>query len=269
MTEPSARTVECPSGGLAVRTWEGRAPGWVALIAQGYGEHSGRYQRLAEQLVAARAVVCCPDMTGHGESPGERVLLEDVETAVADLDSVRRTLAREHADLPVVLLGHSLGGLVAARHAQRHQDELAALVLSSPVLGTWQALDVLGEQELPDTPIDPDTLSRDPEVGRRYAADPLVWHRGFKRPTLLAVEAGLESVNRGGRLELPTLWIHGEEDELVAESDTRTGVDRLRGSRFHEHLYPGARHELFNETNSSEVVDDVLTFVGRELQLNT
>lgn len=265
MTDPSVRTVDCPSGALTVRTWEARSPGWIALIAHGYGEHSGRYQWLAEQLTGARAVVWAPDHVGHGESPGERVLIEDAETLVADLEAVRRVLAQEHPDLPIVLIGHSLGGMLAARHAQQHQDELAALVFSSPVLGTWQSLDLLGEAELPDTGIDPDTLSRDPEVGRAYDADPLVWHGGFRRATLTAIESCLETINEGDSLHLPTLWIHGEEDELVPESDTRTGIDRVRGHSFHERLYPGARHELFNETNRTEVVNDVITFVAREL----
>lgn len=265
MIEPTLRTLTCPSGELSLRTWHARVPGWIALIAHGYGEHSGRYQWLADQLTGARALVCAPDHVGHGDSPGERVLIEDAETVVSDLEAVRELLSAEHPELPVVLIGHSLGGMLATRHAQRYQDRLAAIVLSSPVLGTWHVLDLLENEQIPDTPIDPDTLSRDPEVGRAYVADPLVWHGGFRRPTLRAIESCLESINEGPELDLPTLWVHGEDDEIVPEVDTRTGIDRVRGRGFHEHIYSGARHELFNETNRAEVLNDVLTFVGREL----
>lgn len=265
MIEAIQRSVGGSQGELFVREWSGRAPGWVALLVHGYGEHSGRYEWLAEQLVAARALVVAPDLAGHGESPGERVLIGDAEQVVADLGAVRREVSDRYPDLPVVLIGHSLGGLFAVRFAQEHQDGLAAVVLSAPVLGTWHVLDLLECDEIPQAPIDPSTLSRDPEVGRAYEADPLVWHGSFKRRTLNMIDRCLEAVNDGPVLRVPTLWVHGEEDELVPEADTRTGIDRVRGQDFHEHIYPGARHELFNETNRAEVVDEVLTFVGREL----
>ena len=79
------------------------------------------------------------------------------------------------------------------------------------------------------------------------------------------VDRCLTEINDGPALRIPTLWLHGADDELVPEADTRTGIDRVRGTEFHEHIYPGARHELFNETNKAEVVEEVLTFVGREL----
>ncbi|QUH00014.1 lysophospholipase [Saccharopolyspora erythraea] len=265
MVEPTAREVTVPSGSLAVRTWSAAAPRWVALLAHGYGEHSGRYQWVAQQLVGAGAFVCAPDHVGHGNSPGERVLFSDADDVVADLEAVRQEISAEHPELPVVLIGHSLGGMFAARYAQLHQDELAAVVLCAPVLGTWHALDLLEAEEIPETPIDPATLSRDPQVGRDYADDPLVWHGAFKRTTLAAIDECLTRINEGVTLRVPALWIHGEDDELVPEADTRTGIDRIRGYEFHEHIYPGGRHELFNETNKAEVMGDVLTFVGREL----
>ncbi|GAA0511956.1 alpha/beta hydrolase [Saccharopolyspora thermophila] len=265
MIEPTDRQITGCHGELAVREWSAPHPGWIALIAHGYGEHSGRYQWVAEQLVGARALVWAPDHIGHGRSPGERVLVEDAETIVADLETVRQRVTAEHPDLPVVLIGHSMGGLLAARHAQLHQQHLAAVVLSAPVLGTWHVLDLLEHDEIPDTPIDPATLSRDPEVGAAYLADPLVWHGPFRRPTLQAIDQCLLAINEGPTLDRPTLWVHGEDDELVPEADTRTGIDRIRGDDFHEHIYPGARHELFNETNKAEVMNDVLTFIGRTL----
>ncbi|PKW14068.1 alpha/beta hydrolase [Saccharopolyspora spinosa] len=265
MIEPTDRVVSGRHCELAVREWSGTNPGWIALISHGYGEHSGRYQWVAEQLVGARALVYAPDHVGHGRSPGDRVYFEDAETVVADLETLRREVAAEHPELPVVLIGHSMGGMLAARYAQEHQEHLAAVVLSAPVLGTWHVLDLLEHDVIPDTPIDPATLSRDPEVGAAYVADPLVWHGPIKRATLQAVDDCLLAINDGPMLDKPTLWVHGEDDELVPEADTRTGIDRIRGSEFHEHIYPGGRHELLNETNKAEVMNDILTFIGREL----
>src|SRR5436305_8720490 len=148
----------------------------VVLIAHGYGEHVGRYERPADALVAAGAVVYAVDHVGHGKSEGERVLVADFEDVVTDLHALDETARREHPGRPVALLGHSMGGLIAARYAQRYGDSLAALVLSSPVIGRWDALALLlSLDEIPDVPLDISTLSRDPAVGEAYAADPLVW----------------------------------------------------------------------------------------------
>ncbi|GAA1262349.1 alpha/beta fold hydrolase [Saccharothrix xinjiangensis] len=251
------------AGELAVRTWPNLDATWLAVLVHGYGEHGGRYGHVADALVGAGALVVAADHVGHGRSAGEPALIGDFDGVVADVAAAVGSAA---SDLPTVLVGHSVGGLVAARYAQLHP--LSALVLSAPVLGTWQGLDLLSLPELPDTPIDPDVLSRDPGVGERYAADPLVWHGPLRRETLEAVERALDEVNYGPTLEhLPTLWLHGDADELVPLADTRTGTDRLRGLLFEERIYPGARHELFNETNSDEVLADVVAFVRRVLDL--
>lgn len=195
------------------------------------------------------------------------MLVEDFERAVDDQHLVLSRARESAGSLPTVLIGHSLGGMIAARYAQRYPSDLAALVLSGPVLGNWQALDQLEYDEIPDAPIDVAALSRDERVGAAYRADPLVWHGGFKRPTLEAIERCLHTIDFDHPLgdELPALWLHGEDDDLVPIADTRAGMDRIRGLGFEEIIYPGARHEVFNETNSEEVLADLTAFVRRVL----
>src|SRR5690606_2550545 len=115
---------------------------------------------IAEQLVADGAEVFAPDRAGHGRSPGMRVYIKDADTIVADLEAVRKQIADEYPDLPLVLMGHSLGGMCAVRYAQLHQEHLSAIVLSAPVLGTWHVLDLLAPDEIPDTPTEAAPLSR-------------------------------------------------------------------------------------------------------------
>ena len=251
-------------GTLVARSWSGAAPAtYVVVIAHGYGEHVGRYERLAAALVDDGAAVYAVDHLGHGRSEGERALVEDVEDLVTDLHALAEQARGEHSELPVVLLGHSMGGLIAARYAQHHPDALALLVLSSPVLGRWDAVSqLLALEQIPDVPLDVSTLSRDPAVGERYAADPLVWHGPFKRATLEALQRAIDAVQAGPALgALPLLWVHGDDDQLVPLAASRTGVEHLRGDRYVEHVYPGGRHELFNETNADEVIADVTAFV--------
>ncbi|UYM07388.1 alpha/beta hydrolase [Solicola gregarius] len=253
-------------GTIVVHEWSNDDPTWIAVLVHGYGEHLGRYPHVAERLRADGAVVVGPDHEGHGRSDGERVLITDFETVVDDLHSVVTRARETYAGLPVVMVGHSLGGLIATRYAQRHRDELTALVLSGPVIGSWHPTALADLPEIPDDPLDVSTLSRDAAVGVAYAADPLVWHGPFKRETLRAITSMLRTINEGGDLgTLPTLWLHGGADELVPIGPSREGIETIRGGEFSEHVYDGARHEIFNETNQNDVLDDAVAFVRAHL----
>ncbi|MFJ4948191.1 lysophospholipase [Streptomyces sp. NPDC088760] len=254
-------------GPLAVHEWPHPAPRYLALLVHGYGEHAGRYAELAGVLTGHGAAVYAPDHAGHGRSAGERVLIEDFEDVVTDVHTVAELARAGHPGLPLVLVGHSMGGLIAARCAQRYGDELSALILSGPVIGTWELPGrLLALDEIPDVPISPSALSRDPAVGAAYAADPLVWHGPMKRPTLEAFARTLETVARGGDVgRLPLLWLHGDDDRLVPLPGSRTGVQRLSGGRLTERIFPGARHEVFHETCKADVFAVVLHFLDRVL----
>jgi alpha-beta hydrolase superfamily lysophospholipase len=250
---------------IAMSVWPNPDARRIVILAHGYGEHLGRYDHVAEVLVDRGAIVAGPDHVGHGRSGGERVVITDFDRVVDDLHAVVRRVKDRYPGLPVVLVGHSMGGLIGARYAQLHGDELAGLVLTGPVLGTWTAAtDMLALDEIPDDPLDVSTLSRDPAVGETYSADELVWHGPFKRPTLEALDAGLKTINAGPKLgALPTLWLHGEDDQLVPLTETRRGIETLGFTDLEEIVYPRARHEVFNETNKDEVIGRTADFVEK------
>ncbi len=257
------------AGSLVGRRWEATDPTWIALLVHGYGEHVGRYEHVATRLTAGGAAVWGVDHVGHGRSGGERVLVTDVDRVVDDVHLLQQAARAAHPGLPVVLVGHSMGGLIGARYAQRHGAGLAAVALSGPVLGEWAAVTaLLGADEIPDVPIEPATLSRDAAVGEAYVADDLVWHGPFKRPTLEALVTAMQRVTDDGAITgTPLLWLHGEDDQLVPIEPSRTGWQGLSAANAdaEQHTYPGARHEIFNETNRDEVLDDLLAFVGRHV----
>lgn len=256
-------------GRIFVRRWDVEAPRFVALIAHGYGEHSGRYEHVAAALNGLGATVYAPDHLGHGQSAGERASIDGMGSVVEDLHTVADEARKQHPDLPVVLIGHSMGGLIATRFAQAYANELAALVLSGPVVGGNPGLEMLLELDpIPDVPIDPAILSRDPEVGAAYDADPLVYHGPFRRETLQTLVDTVAAVASGDTFgDLPTLWIHGEADQLVPYDVTATTMERIKGATLEHKAYPGAAHEIFNETNRDEVLGDLTSFLKRALSL--
>jgi alpha-beta hydrolase superfamily lysophospholipase len=208
MTESS---FQGQAGTIYTRGWEiDRARGGVVL-AHGYGEHLGRYEHVAKALNVAGWSAYGLDHVGHGRSEGERVLIPDFTPVVEDVHTLVGQAKAANPGLPVAMIGHSMGGMIAARYAQLHPGELAALVLSGPVIGTLKGItSLLGMDVIPSDPIDPSVLSRDEEIGRAYSEDPLVWHGPFKRQTLLGIaELLTELAIDADKVTGPVLWLHG------------------------------------------------------------
>ncbi len=236
----------------------------MVVIVHGIGEHSGRYEHVAQRFAADGATVYALDHAGHGRSEGKPGLIEDVDDLAADLGAVIELAHQEHPELPLAVVAHSLGGLIATRYLQgQTEDRPAAVVLSGPFIGGNPAFEsLLTMDPMPEVPIDPAILSRDPAVGEAYAADDLVYHGPGERQTLQAVFDAVAAVKSGPKLDqLPICWVHGELDPLAPLELTRPVIEQLHGPDFEAHVYPGALHEVFNETNKDEVLDDVSAFV--------
>lgn len=237
----------------------------VAVIVHGYAEHGARYAHVAEAFAAAGIVTAAPDHLGHGLSAGERALIVDFEHVVDDLETVVDLVRAEHPGLPVVMFGHSMGGLLTARFVQRNPRLLAGAGFLGAVLGDWQwAREVLALAELPAADSNPDGMSRDPEVCRRYATDPLVYHGTYQRPLLVAEVACLDRFNAEiDAITIPVLCLHGTDDPFVPPGDTVDAVLRMASTDVEIRCYQGALHELVNETNRDEVISHLLGFVRR------
>ena len=260
---------EGETGRIFVRTWTNPDPAFILLLAHGFGEHSGRYEHVADALVAIGATVYAPDHRGHGRSHGQMGLVDDIEAIVTDAHAVAEQARADHPALPLVVIGHSMGGVIATRFVQRYPDEASALVLSGPVVGGNPGFALLLEMDpIPEIPIDPATLSRDPAVGAAYAADPLVYHGPLHRASLESLVGAVQTIADGGDFgALPTLWIHGTNDQLVPYDVTKDVMTKIGGTRLEHIPYEGAAHEVFNETNSDEVIADVTNFIRRVVKV--
>lgn len=237
----------------------------IVQIVHGYAEHGGRYQHVAEALVARGAAVYAGDHIGHGRSEGERALITDFDHVVDDLHELAAIARSEYPGLPLVLVGHSMGGLLSGRFAQRWPDDVEGVAFCGAVIGDWDwARQVLAEPELPYIPFDPLALSRDPSVGAAYAADPLVYHGQYKRGLLEAEVVALDRFQEQmDSLTMPVLFLHGTDDPFVPYERSLQAVRDMPADDVTVHVYEGARHEVLNETNRAEVIGHLVEWVDR------
>src|SRR4051812_46365557 len=174
-------------GGLEIfwQSWRPPAVRAAIVLSHGASEHGGRYRWTAERLAERGYTTYAVDHRGHGRSDGPRAYVDRMDNVVADLDQVVDVAAGAHPDVPLFLLGHSMGGCVALAYALEHQDKLDGLVLSAPLAALGAASPVqrvaghvlsVVAPKLGLLPIDSTAVSRDPEVVRDYDTDPLNYH---------------------------------------------------------------------------------------------
>ncbi len=246
-------------------------PAAVIVVAHGFGEHSGRYDNLVNAVVPKGYAVYAPDHRGHGKSEGHRGLIDKYDYLLDDLDQVFAVAAKAHPGKPTFLIGHSMGGSIALASALRHQDRLAGLVLSGPLVtndGIAKPLMVLAgllakvAPKAGATKLSASAVSRDPKVVAAYENDPLVFHGKMPAGTGAAlIEASNDFTARLPSLHIPLLVVHGSNDKLVSVESGRT-AHRLAGSTDKTlKVYDGLAHEVFNEPEHEKVLGDVVSWM--------
>ena len=251
-------------GNIHVRVWAPEDPTAVVFIVHGYAEYGGRYAHVGEAFNHLGYAVVASDHVGHGLSEGERALITDFGLVVDDLGVVADYAAERFPELPQVMLGHSMGGLLTGRFVQRWPDRLAGAGFLGAVLGDWVwAREVLALPELPEADSDPSGMSRDPKVCADYASDPLVYHGLYKRPLLASEVVALDEFQaERERIAIPLAMFHGDADPFVPHGPAMVAVTTTSSLDIRIKVYPGARHELVNEINQYEVLDDIAHWIA-------
>ena len=262
---------------LQGRIWTTPNPRGTLVISHGLGEHGGSYQRTAGELVEALEIdILAFDFRGSGRSEGRRGVVRSYDDLSLDLAAATEWMARERPSLPLILFGHSNGGLVALRTVLDRDLGLVGLIVSNPSLRLsahvpiWKRL--TGEVLLRvapgitmETGLTNDQLTHDSEIIAEIAADPLR-HSRISPPLFFGMsEAGPSVIARAGEIRLPTLMILGGSDPIVDPAAGRLLFDNLGAQDKTLKFYPEMRHEPLNEIGREAVVADLSSWIDAHL----
>ena len=261
--------------GIALRTYRWPAVGVPRahlLLVHGIAEHAGRYQHVAAQLAAAGIETHAYDQRGFGGSGGHRAYVDRWSQYHDDLEDRLAEVRASAGPLPVVLYGHSMGGLIALGYALADPPRPLpdTLVLSAPALDAtvpgWQRrlADILA-RTVPRFAVantfPKDGLSSDPAVTAAYLADPLAVHRTTTRlgAALFREQDRVRTaLARIGPLPVTTYVLHGADDPIVPETASSSLEGHVNVTR---RVYPGLHHETHNEPSGPSVIDDTIAWI--------
>jgi acylglycerol lipase len=256
-------------GGLKIftRSWqpEGKARG-VVVIVPGFNSHSGQYLWVGEQFAAKDLAAYAIDLRGRGCSEGERYYVERMEDYTDDVATLVRTAKSENPGLPVLVLGHSAGGVVSCVYALDHQSEIDGLICESfaydlPVpgfvLSILKGFDHIAPH-LHVYTLKNENFSRDPLFVDSMNNDPLI--KGESEPTQTAtvmIDAARRLNKEFPLIKLPVLILHGTEDKATNPSGSQFFYDNAGSTDKSLKLYEGHYHDLLNDLGKETVMADI------------
>jgi alpha-beta hydrolase superfamily lysophospholipase len=251
--------------------------GYIVLV-HGLGEHMGRYQHVIQHLSDWGFAVRAYDQYGHGTASGKRGCLPSTDRLLDDLalvidDTRKQMVAQDHANLPLILLGHSMGGLVAARFVSLNIRPVDALVLSSPALGAkisgfqkflLTVLPHIAPNLAVANGLDPSKISHDAAVVKAYLADPLVHNKISPLLGKFIFDHGAATIAKAPDWRVPTLLMYAGQDKLVDPAASRLFTSLAPKSLVQSTCYEDLYHEIFNEVDSSAVFGELRAWLDTQ-----
>ena len=246
------------------------------VLAHGYAEHAGRYQHVAERFMAAGFAVHAVDHWGHGRSDGERGFVSDFSVFLDGIEALLAYAQNCHPGLPIIVIGHSMGGLIAATHLLTHQHSYHAAILSGPAVSAGTppsaATRLIGRllsRFLPKAgliQLDAQAVSRDPAIVSDYLADPLVYKGKMSARLAANMLDAMERIqSQAHEICLPLLVVHGSKDTLAAPDGARGLGMRASSTDKHFELLEGLYHEVFNEPEREKILSSVIDWIDARL----
>jgi alpha-beta hydrolase superfamily lysophospholipase len=255
---------------LVWQSWTPVSPRGVIVIIHGLAEHSGRYRETAEFLSENGWAVYACDLRAHGLSPDPpkagRVHVNRFEDYFRDVDALTGLAREKHRELPIYLLGHSMGGLISIRYSLEKPAGLAGAIISSPVLGTHpefkpplflklmvSILSRLAPRLLVASDLDTQAISRDPAVVKAYIDDPLVSHKISTRWYGEIMKSMKKAHKSAASLRIPMLLMQSGDDRLVDPAAPGRWAKAAPNGLVELVVWDGLYHEMFNEPEKDRV----------------
>ena len=259
----------------------GKAAG-VILIVHGLAEHGGRYADTAKYLAEMGWAVYASDLRSHGLSPDGhrpgRVHVDDFSDYAQDVKALLKLAKSRHPDLPCVMLGHSMGGLIALNYTLDHPDSIDGAIISSPALGTHpdfqppfalkmmvKVLSRLAPRALFSSGLDTNAISRDPQVVQAYISDPLVSEKVSARWYATMMKAMADANSRAATLRIPVLLMQSGDDALVDPAATGRWADSAPDELVELVVWDGLYHEMLNEPEKDLVRTHIVNWLERKV----
>jgi lysophospholipase len=267
---------------LHCRSWAPSGPNGVIVIVHGLAEHGGRFRETAEFFAQQGWAVFAGDLRGHGLSPdtpgGGRVHVRRFSEYFLDVEAFADVARQSHEGLPLFLLGHSMGGLITISYLLDNPPDVAGAIVSSPALGTHPEfrpslvlrllvglLSRLTPRARFPSDLDVEAISRDPEVVRSYAEDPLVSKKVSARWYTETLQAMKQAHERAGALRIPILLMQSGADRLVDPAATARWAAAAPSDRVEWVEWEGFYHEMFNEPEKEQVRSKTLAWLREKL----
>lgn len=262
---------------LYYQTWTPETePTALLLLLHGLGEHSARYQHVADCFVARGYAVYALDHLGHGKSDGVPGYVDKFSHYLNGAKALLEKAEEENPRTPIFLVGHSMGGLISACLLLERQSSFVGCVLSGPAIKAVEEPSRLSlviirllsslMPRIGVLQLDANGVSRDPQIVAAYLSDPLVFKgKTSARLTFEIFNAMQRLVDNAAAIELPILLMHGEADKMAAAEGSTILHDKIRSSDKTLILYKDLYHEIFNEPERDKVLADMANWLQDRL----
>jgi len=259
------------------RSWVNTtAPKAILLIIHGLGEHSGRYRAAAKFFCSHSLGVVCLDHLGHGLSPGKRGHVDSFSDYIKPVIELRDQIAMDYPEVPCFILGHSMGGLIAAIYLTSYQEHFSGAIFSGAALKLVEApskplrciVNMLSSvfPSVGLMRIDGENVSRDPRVVAKYFEDPLVHHGLYSARLLRELLAAIEELaQKVQQISLPVLIMHGDSDLLTSAEGSKDFADKISSRDKKLRILAGLYHEILNEPEREELISEIMLWINKRI----
>lgn len=248
-------------------------PKAAVVMVHGLAEHSGRYDYVVSKLNLMGYTVYRFDLRGHGKSGGERGYVNDFHYFIEDTDLIIQVAQKENPDLPLFMLGHSMGGFITAAYGVKYPNKLKGQILSAAAVALQPTVEPLRELDFDSVAheIVPNSLDeeicRDPQVRKAYADDPLVL-KEFRLNLVgeVLIKGAMWITEKMPTYQYPCLILHGSGDRIVTPDTSRYMYEHIGSNDKTLRTYDGLFHEILNEPERDQVLEDIFKWLAEKVR---